>query len=61
MIQISETIFGSIPGLDGLVQDLINATTEPYQITARQGENIVGGLDRSAFKKHDCFRNPLQG
>jgi hypothetical protein len=48
-------ILDSIPGVSGIAQLLVNATTTPYQITGTHASNIETSLKNAGYNVHHCF------
>ncbi|MHB8141913.1 MAG: hypothetical protein ACYDHD_11810, partial [Vulcanimicrobiaceae bacterium] len=49
------SFFENVPGLGTIAQDLVNATTAPYQLTGTQWQNIessMQGLKLARFRGH---------
>lgn len=53
------SVLDDIPGIGGIVQSLVNATTAPYQVTGAQARNIKSGLQNSGYHVHHCFNHPI--
>ena len=53
------SILDGIPGIGGIVQSLVSATTAPYQITGTQAQNIETGLQNSGYHVHHCFYHAI--
>jgi len=50
----------NIPGVAGIIQALVDATTSPYQLTATQANNIEASWDQQPGQNvHHCFSGPL--
>ena len=51
--------FDKLPFVQGITDYLISATTSPYQITGTQASTIESSLQKSGYKVHHCFTEPL--
>lgn len=53
-------VLDNVPGINGIVDMLVGATTTPYQLTATQLQNIESSwLNQTGHGFHDCFSGPL--
>lgn len=50
-----------LPLVSSISNALINATTQPYQLTGQQWQNIQQGYANSGVKPHKCYAFPYRG
>ncbi|MGC8485779.1 MAG: hypothetical protein ACP5O6_09130 [Candidatus Baltobacteraceae bacterium] len=55
------SFFESVPGLQTIVQEIVNSTTSPYQLTGKQWTNIQESMQTSSYYLHKCYRHKYRG
>lgn len=55
------SFFQNVPGLSGIADALVAATSGPYQITGQQWQNIQQSMQQSSFKLHRCWATNYTG
>ncbi len=51
----------NIPGVSGIAQTVVNATTSPTQLSGQQWLNILQSMGTSGFKVHKCYAQGYTG
>lgn len=53
--------FSKLPGISAITTALVNATTQPYQLTGTQWINIQQSAQAGGLKAHRCYTKPYSG
>ena len=55
------SFFDNVPGLQTIVEALVNSTTSPYQLNGQQWKNIQASMQNSSFRLHKCYLHKYKG